>query len=79
MSLRDTSARHATPALLISGRNPRILAEVAAVHAARGDSAAAEAVYQEVRGRAWKLATWAPLRADPEGLGILRSTGLLHP
>ena len=35
----------AEPALLMSGRNSRILAEVAEVHAARGDIAAAEEVY----------------------------------
>jgi serine/threonine-protein kinase len=48
----DEALTAAEPALLMSGRNSRILAEVAAVHAARGDTSAAEAVYQEVRGRA---------------------------
>jgi len=42
----------AEPALGMSGRNPRVLAEVAAVHAARGEGAAAEAVFQETHGRA---------------------------
>jgi len=116
LARHDEALAAAEPALLMSGRNPRILAEVAAVHAARGDSAAAEAVYQEVRGRArtgyigwaeqgaiaasagrleearalvrqaiearevflvfWKLPSWRPLKGDPEGLRILRSTGL---
>jgi serine/threonine-protein kinase len=106
----------AEPALEMSGRNPWLLAEVAAVHAARGDTASAEAVHQELCDRArteyvgwseqaasaaaaghlaeartmaqkaltareafvlfWKLPAWAPLRADPEGLKLLRSTGL---
>jgi tetratricopeptide (TPR) repeat protein len=48
----DEALTAAEQALLMSGRNSRILAEVAAVHAARGDTSAAEAVYQEVRGRA---------------------------
>jgi eukaryotic-like serine/threonine-protein kinase len=47
----DEALAAAEPALLMSGRNPRILAEVAAIHAARGDGAAADAVFQEVRGR----------------------------
>ena len=48
----DEALAAAEHALLMSGRNPRILAEVAAVHAARGDTPAADAVFQEVRGRA---------------------------
>jgi TolB-like protein/Flp pilus assembly protein TadD len=52
LARHDEALAAAEPALLMSGRNPRILAEVAAVHAARGDTEAAEAVYQEVRGRA---------------------------
>jgi serine/threonine-protein kinase len=115
LARHDEALAAAEPALLMSGRNPRILAEVAAVHAARGDRDAAEAVHQEVQGRArtgyiglaeqgaiaaaaghleearrlvekaveardlfllfWKLAAWAPLRTDPEGLKLLRSTG----
>ena len=39
-------------ALMMSGRAPRLLTEVAAIHAAQGNAAAAEAVYQELRGRA---------------------------
>jgi len=48
----DEALAAAEPALLMSGRNSRILAEIAAIHAVRGDSAAAEAVDEEVRGRA---------------------------
>jgi tetratricopeptide (TPR) repeat protein len=112
----DEALREAEPALMMSGRAPRLLAEVAAVHTARGDAAAAEAVYQELRGRArtayvgwseqavtaasaghleearrllakgieardpyvpfWKLPAWASIRADDEGMRLLRSTGI---
>ncbi len=48
----DDALAAAEPALAMSGRNPWLLAEVAAVHAARGDRAAAEIVFQELRGRA---------------------------
>jgi TolB-like protein len=112
----DEALREAEPALMMSGRAPRLLAEVAAVHAARDDAAAAEAVYQELRGRAhtayvgwseqavaaasaghleeaqrllvkgieardpyvpfWKLPAWASIRADEEGMRLLRSTGI---
>lgn len=36
----------------MSGRNPRILTECAAIHARRGDLDSAEALYQELRSRA---------------------------
>ena len=52
LARHDEALAAAEPALLMSGRNPRILAEVAAVHAARGDLAGADAVFEEVRGRA---------------------------
>ena len=42
----------AEPALAMSGRSPRILIEMAAVHAARGDRSAADLIYQELRTRA---------------------------
>ena len=42
----------AEPALAMSGRSPRILIEMAAVHAARGDRRAADGIYQELRTRA---------------------------
>jgi len=114
--LYDDALREAEPALMMSGRAPRLLAEVAAIHTARGDAAAAEAVYQELRGRArtayvgwseqavmaasaghleearqllakgieardpyvpfWKLPAWASIRADEEGMRLLRSTGI---
>lgn len=48
----DEALVAAEPALMMSGRHPRILAEVAGVHAARGDRDAAESVYQEIRLRA---------------------------
>ncbi len=52
LNRHDDALAAAEHALLMSGRNPRILAEVAAVHAARGDTPAADAVFQEVLGRA---------------------------
>ena len=52
LARHDDALAAAEPALLMSGRNPRILAEVAAVHAARGDPGGADAVFEEVRGRA---------------------------
>ncbi len=42
----------AEPALAMSGRSPRILIEMAAVHAARGDRSAADVIYEELRTRA---------------------------
>lgn len=49
---RDQDAlRAAEPALAMSGRHPRILAEVAAVYAARRDTAAAGAIHVELRDR----------------------------
>jgi TolB-like protein/Flp pilus assembly protein TadD len=52
LARHDEALAAAEPALLMSGRDPRILAEVAAVHAARGDRTAAEAVHQEIQSRA---------------------------
>ena len=49
---RDEALAAAGPALAMSGRNARVLTEVAAIHAARGDRAAADAIYQELRTRA---------------------------
>jgi TolB-like protein len=48
----DECLAAAEPALSISGRNPRILTEIAAVHAARGNREDAETIYQELRNRA---------------------------
>jgi serine/threonine-protein kinase len=48
----DDALAAAEPALAMSGRNPWLLAELASVHAARGNRDAAEAVHQELRGRA---------------------------
>jgi len=48
----DDAIAAAEPALRMSGRHPQILAPLAAIHAARGDVAAAEAVHQELRSRA---------------------------
>jgi serine/threonine protein kinase/tetratricopeptide (TPR) repeat protein len=49
---RDADARRAAePALAISGRHPRVLAELAAISAARGE-AGAESIYHELRERA---------------------------
>ena len=36
----------------MSGRNPRILAEMAAIHARRGERTAVESILDELRGRA---------------------------
>jgi TolB-like protein/Tfp pilus assembly protein PilF len=112
----ETALHEADAALMMSGRAPRLLTEVAAIHAARGHVAEAEAVYQELRGRAstgfvgsselgaaaasagrmeearrlvaqgieardtylsfWKLPAWAAVRADAEGMRLLRSTGI---
>ena len=49
---QDAALHEADSALLMSGRAPRLLTEVAAIHAAQGNAAAAEAVYEELRGRA---------------------------
>lgn len=50
---RDAEALEAAePALQMSGRSPRILAEVAAAHARLGNRAAAEQIFQEVTERA---------------------------
>jgi tetratricopeptide (TPR) repeat protein len=48
----DDALAAAEPALAMSGRHPRILTEVAALHAALGDMDGAEAVYRELRSRA---------------------------
>ena len=49
---RDADARQAAePALAISGRHPRVLAELAAIATARGE-AGAESIYHELRERA---------------------------
>ncbi len=112
----DEATIAADAALRMSGRHPWILAELAGIHAARGDIEGAGAVYRELEARSdteyipwaeqaaaaaaagniedarrlvqkaitardvfvlyWKLSAWAPLRADPEGNKILRSTGL---
>jgi hypothetical protein len=37
---------------MMSGRSPRVLTELAAIHARRGERDAAEAIFQEVTGRA---------------------------
>jgi serine/threonine-protein kinase len=50
---RDEDAeRAAVPALAMSGRHPRVLAEVAAIHFSRRQTSAAEAIYLELRERA---------------------------
>lgn len=48
----DEAIAAATEALLMSGRHPRILADVAAIHARRGDTRAALEILEELRGRA---------------------------
>jgi len=49
---RDAEARQASePALAMSGRHPRVLAELAAIADARGEEGA-ESIYQELRQRA---------------------------
>ncbi|CAN5719485.1 hypothetical protein BH18ACI5_BH18ACI5_25740 [soil metagenome] len=47
----DDALRAAEPALATSGRHPRVLAEVAAIHAARGDVAAANDIHLALRER----------------------------
>jgi serine/threonine-protein kinase len=48
----DEALAAAEPALAMSGRNPRILTEMAAIYAARGDRAGADAIYHELCTRA---------------------------
>jgi serine/threonine-protein kinase len=48
----DEAVAAAEPALAMSGRSPRILTELAAICAARGDQAGAQAIYGELRTRA---------------------------
>ena len=48
----DEAVAAAEPALAMSGRNPRILTELAAICSARGDRAGAQAIYDELRTRA---------------------------
>ena len=48
----DEALAAAEPALSMSNRHPRVLVEVAAIHAVRGDLDGAEAVYRELRSRA---------------------------
>ena len=48
----DEAITAATEALLMSGRHPRILADVAAIHARRGETRAALEILEELRGRA---------------------------
>jgi hypothetical protein len=49
---RDEGAeRAAAPALAMSGRHPRILAELAAFHAARGKASAANLIHRELCDR----------------------------
>ena len=48
----DEALAAAEQALAMSGRSPRVLTEVAAIHAARGNRAAAEAIYNELCDRA---------------------------
>ena len=111
----DEAVSAATVALPMSGRHPWLLAELAGMHAARSDTAAAEAIHLELQQRAdlghiswaeraavaasaghiedarlwvqkavdahdmyvmlWKIAAWAPSRADAECNRILRSSG----
>jgi len=47
----DEAIAAATDALLMSGRHPRILADVAAIHARRGETGAALEIFEELRGR----------------------------
>lgn len=50
---RDGEAlRAAVPALAMSGRHPRVLSEVAAIHAMRGEISAAETIHHELGERA---------------------------
>jgi serine/threonine protein kinase len=48
----DEALRAAVPALAMSGRHPRLLSEVAAIHAARRETSAAQAIHHELRERA---------------------------
>ena len=48
----DDAMAAAHEALPMSGRNPRILAEMAAIHARRGERTAVESILDELRGRA---------------------------
>lgn len=48
----DQAIAAATEALLMSGRHPRILADVAAIHARRGDMHAVQEILDELRDRA---------------------------
>ena len=50
----DEAIAAATDALAMSGRNPRVLAEVAAIHARRGERDAVRAVLAELEERATK-------------------------
>ena len=62
----------AEPGLAMSGRNPWLLSEVAAVHAARGDRASAEAIYQELRDRAMTgYVGWSEQAASAASAGHL--------
>ena len=73
LARHDEALAAAEPALLMSGRDPRILAEVAAVHAARGDRTAAEAVHQEIQSRARTgYIGWAEQAAIAASAGIWR-------
>ncbi|HXF25035.1 MAG TPA: protein kinase [Gemmatimonadaceae bacterium] len=47
----DEAIAAATDALLMSGRHPRILADVAAIHARRGETRAALEILEELRSR----------------------------
>jgi serine/threonine protein kinase/tetratricopeptide (TPR) repeat protein len=48
----EEAQRAAEPALAMSARHPRILTELAAIHAAHGDANAADTIYLELRDRA---------------------------
>jgi serine/threonine protein kinase len=48
----DEALTAAGPALAMSGRHPRVLSEVAALHATRGETGAAQAIHDELRERA---------------------------
>ena len=51
MNRNEEALRAAEPALAMSGRHPRILAEIAAIHAATGHVTSAEAIHAELRDR----------------------------
>ena len=112
----DEALPVADAALEMSERHPWILAELAGIHAARGNRHLAEAIAEELATRAattyagcavqaavaasagrlhdakalisravearesylvfWKLPAWSAMRADPEGLMLLRGTGI---